>query len=176
MPIRDNQIRYGSVSRFFHWSMVAAILWQFTSVFAHILLEDTGFDEFMWGTHKMVGFLIFVLALLRLLWALSNLGSRPPELSLASRLGHIGLYALFLGVPAVALLRQYGSGRAFEPFGLPIFAGFDSGKISWMTDLGSLLHSNLGWVLLLAIVGHVSMVVWHRRQNAKQDVLPRMLG
>ena len=108
--------------------MVAAILWQFTSVFAHSLLEDRG------------------------------------------------LYALLLGVPAVALVRQYGSGRAFEPFGLPVFAGFDSGKISWMTGLGSLLHSNFGWVLLLAIVGHVSMVVWHRRKNAKQDVLPRMLG
>lgn len=122
------------------------------------------------------GFLIVVLALLRLLWATSNTGSRPPELSMASRLGRMGLHALFLFVPAVTLRRQYGSGRTLDPFGLPVFSGSDSGKISWMTDLGSLSHSKLGWVLLAAIVGRVSMVIWHRRKNAKQDVLPRMLG
>jgi cytochrome b561 len=88
----------------------------------------------------------------------------------------MGLHALFLFVPAVTLRRQYGSGRTLDPFGLPVFSGSDSGKISWMTDLGSLSHSKLGWVLLAAIVGRVSMVIWHRRKNAKQDVLPRMLG
>ena len=176
MSIRDNHTRYGAVSRFFHWAMVGAILWQFTSVFAHILAEGTSFEKFMRSTHKAVGFLIFVLAVLRLIWAFSNVGSRPAELTILSRLGHMGLYALFIGVPAVALLRQYGSGRAFNPFGLPVFSGFDSGKISWMTDLGGLLHSNFAWVLLVAIVGHVGIVIWHRRQTAKQDVLPRMWG
>ncbi|MDX5503091.1 MAG: cytochrome b/b6 domain-containing protein, partial [Halomonas sp.] len=72
----------------------------------------------------------------------------------------------------LALLRQYGSGRTFEPFGIPLMPGFE-GEIEWMVAPGSLFHGVLGWVLLALIVGHVAMVMWHRRQG--QDVLGRML-
>lgn len=46
--------------------------------------------------------------------------------------------------------------------------------VEWMVDLGSLLHGELGWVLLALVVGHVGMAIWHRR--GRQDVLPRIMG
>jgi len=168
----DNATRYGTVSRFFHWGMAVLLLWQFLSAASHYFFEDTAIEAFFWPTHKAMGVLLLTLVVLRLLWALVNLSRRPPAIDLLSKLGHIALYLLVLTVPILALIRQYGSGRAFEPFGIPLFAGFEGEKIQWMLDLGSDLHGELGWVLLLLIVGHMLMAWRHR--NTDKDVMPRM--
>ena len=168
----DNATRYGTVSRFFHWGMAILIVWQFLSAASHYFFEDTAIEAFFWPTHKAMGVLLLTLVVLRLLWALANLSRRPPAINLLSKLGHIALYLLVLTVPILALIRQYGSGRAFEPFGIPLFAGFEGEKIQWMLDLGSDLHGELGWVLLLLIVGHMLMAWRHR--NTDKDVMPRM--
>ncbi|KAA0010388.1 cytochrome b [Billgrantia pellis] len=165
---------YGRVARYLHWGMAALFAWQFVSAGAHALLPDSALDEFFWPTHKLTGTLLMWLVIVRLAWALRERHRRPRSLNLAATLGHLALYALMIAVPAVALLRQYGSGRAFSPFGLPLMAGFE-GEIQWMTSLGSLLHGLLGWTLLALVAGHVAMVFMHRRLG-KQDVLVRMVG
>ncbi|MGB1582972.1 MAG: acyl-CoA dehydrogenase family protein, partial [Solirubrobacterales bacterium] len=48
---------------------------------------------------------------------------RPPSVSLAAKLGHLAFYALLFGIPGFALLRQYGGGKPFEPFGIPLMGG-----------------------------------------------------
>ncbi|AKE51024.1 cytochrome b [Kangiella geojedonensis] len=176
MTIKDNSQRYGQVSRLLHWAMALLILWQFMSAGAHFLFDETAVEAFFWPTHKPVGFLILILAVIRVIWALVNVVNRPKAVTLISKLGHISLYLLLLAIPIVALLRQYGSGRSFEPFGIPVFSGFEGEKIKWMTDLGSNFHSTLGWILLALIVGHIAMAVWHRKSKNQQDVLPRMWG
>jgi cytochrome b561 len=113
-----------------------------------------------------------LLVVIRLTWILVERGKRPPSLSRAAGLGHLVLYVLMVAVPMVALIRQYGSGNAFAPFGIPLMPGFE-GEIEWMTGLGSNFHSLLGWTLLALIAGHVVMVIWHRQAKG-QDVLARM--
>jgi cytochrome b561 len=139
----------------------------------HFLAEDSAFDKAVWPIHKPVGALLFVLALLRAIWGLANAGRRPASVNRAAHLGHLTLYVLMLAIPAIGLLRQYGSGRAFEPFGLMVFEARPD-KVQWMTDLGGLLHGELGWLFLACIVGHVGLAMWHRRKGP--DVLPRMIG
>ncbi|WP_020210154.1 cytochrome b [Gilvimarinus chinensis] len=175
MMLTDSKIRYGALSRLFHWSMALLIGWQLVGVLARVLAEDTALDKFFWATHKPLGVILLVLALLRLVWALVNLRRRPPELTMAATIGHIGLYGLLVAIPTLGLLRQYGSGRVFDVWGLPLFAGFE-GRVEWMVEPGNLLHGNLGWLLLVAVIGHVFMVYWHRRGNKEHDVLPRMWG
>ncbi|MEP5231710.1 MAG: cytochrome b/b6 domain-containing protein [Alloalcanivorax sp.] len=172
----DTPARYGSISRFLHWSMALLLAWQFLSALAHYGFEDTAFESFFWPTHKPLGLILIVLAVIRLGWAVVNLSRRPPSINLAAKLGHVGLYGLLLLIPALALLRQYGSGRAFEPFGLPLMSGFDGDKIAWMVEPGNLLHGVLGWVLLAMIVGHIGMALVHRKQTGQVNVLPRMWG
>lgn len=174
MSLSDNSNRYGPITRILHWGMAGLLIWQFTSVAAHALFAETGFERFFWPTHKPVGFLLFLLIWLRILWALVNRSRRPASLSLAATLGHVALYVLMLAVPAVALLRQYGSGRTFEAFGLTIFEGFSGDKIEWVVNIGSNFHGNLGWLLIVLAVGHIFMVVWHKRRKGSVDVLPRM--
>ena len=50
---------------------------------------------------------------------------------------------------------------------------FEGDRIEWMTALGSNFHGLLGWTLLVLIVGHAGMAIWHRRAG-DQDALARM--
>lgn len=165
---------YGSFSRILHWLMAALLLIQFLSAASHFFFEDTSLEAFLWPIHKPLGALLFVLILIRLAWIPATYSRRPPPVSKAATAGHALLYALMLFTPVVALLRQYGSGRAFEPVGIPVFTGFSDPKIDWMVELGNDFHSILGWSLLVLALGHVFMVFWHRRSSGHVDVLPRM--
>jgi cytochrome b561 len=78
-------------------------------------------------------------------------------------------------VPGLALLRAYGSGRAFSPFGVPLFPGFPGGPIGWMTAPAHAAHGLLAWLLLALIAGHVVMALAHRL-IWRDDVLQRMAG
>jgi cytochrome b561 len=173
--ISDSTSRYGTVSRVLHWGMALCLLWMFGSILGADLTDDRAVQTWLRNSHKHVGSLIWVLVLLRAGWALLQARRRPPAISTAARLGHVALYALMFVIPSIGLLRQYGSGRAFSPLGLPVFPGFDpSQKIDVLVKLGGALHGELAWVLLALIVGHVVMAFWHRRGGG-QDVLPRMV-
>ncbi len=169
----DNQNRYGQITRLFHWGMALLILWQFLTVGSRVLMEDTAVEDFMWASHKPLGALLLLLVCARIIWAFANLSRRPASVNLLAKLGHIALYALLLIVPSLGLLRQYGSGRSFEPFGIPLFSGFDT-KIEFLVEPGNLLHGSLGWTLLALIIGHIAMAIWHRKRAGQVDVLPRM--
>lgn len=174
MMVRDNRDTYGSVSRWLHWGMAVLLAWQFLSAGSHLLLEDTAVEAFFWPTHKPLGFALFVLIMLRAIWALVHLRERPPSVNRLATFGHVALYLLVIAIPSLALLRQYGSGRAFEPFGIPLMPGFEGDRIDWMMVPANLLHSWLGWLLLVLIVGHIAVAVWHRRTPGQPDVLKRM--
>ena len=165
--------RYSRVSRYLHWGMALLFVWQFATVGARVLFPESMLDELLWGTHRPLGALLMLLVLVRLVWALLERSSRPPALNAAARFGHLALYALMVVVPLIGLIRQYGSGRAFSPFGIPLMPGFEGDRIEWMTALGSNFHGLLGWTLLVLIVGHAGMAIWHRRAG-DQDALARM--
>ena len=171
----DSAIRYGTVSRTLHWGMALGLGWMFASAITHSLAEKSALDAFLWPTHKHVGSLLMLLVLLRGAWALMNAGRRPPSVGTLAHLGHLGLYGLMVAIPFIGLLRQYGSGRAFAPFGIPLMPGRPDDRIDWMVELGGLLHGELGWVLLACVVGHIAMALWHRR-HPTSNVLPRMVG
>ena len=171
----DSQSRYGLVSRFLHWVMAVLLAWQFTSVGARVLAKDSPFDQFMWATHKPMGVLLLTLIVLRILWAVFNLSKRPAPVSAAASIGHKLMYLLMFAVPVIGLIRQYGSGKSFEPFGMPLMAGFEGERIQWMVDLGGNFHGLLGMLLLLSIIGHIVAALWHARSSAT-TVMPRMLG
>ncbi|WP_297803765.1 cytochrome b [uncultured Brevundimonas sp.] len=174
----DNGLKYGLVTRVLHWAMAALLIYQLGGVVAGAALGETPLTEAWGSSHKPVGFTLFVLAVIRALWGLVNLTRRPKLheglIGKLAVLGHLALYALVLAVPAIALIRQYGSGRPFEPFGIPLMAGGHE-KIEWMTKLGGDWHGELGWVLLVAIVGHLIMALVHHFVW-KDGTLKRMVG
>lgn len=172
---RDTPQRYGRVSRGVHWLMAALFAWPFTGALPYRGIGDTALTRFVGGSHFTLGAALFVLVLLRGAWDLANRPRRPAHagrLGRAVMVGHGVIYGLMILVPALALLRQYGSEKPFTPYGIPLMPGRD-GKIAWMRVLGDLLHHWLAFILLAVILGHVAMAVLHR-VLWKEDVLSRM--
>src|SRR5690606_25380450 len=95
------------------------------------------------------------------IWAWGNRRHRPPHepgrVGRAAWLGHVLMYLLMAVVPSLALLRQYGSGRVFEPFGVPLMAASD--KLPALMAPADALHGWLAWFLLLLVSGYVTMVL-----------------
>ena len=178
LPWRDTPDRYGLVSRFLHWGMALLFAWQFAGMVVKVTVGRSPLTAFLVGTHASVGALLFLLILLRGAWGLYNLRRRPPHepgpLGLAARLGHLALYALMLAVPALALLRQYGSGRAFAPFGIPLWPASGE-RIEALVAPANTAHGLLAWTLLALIGGHIAMVLLHRFLW-RDGVLTRMAG
>lgn len=161
----DNGLRYGAVTRMLHWAIAGLLLWQLGGVAAGILLGETALTDSWGSTHKGVGFLILVVAVVRAGWGFFNLSLRPAlHAGLVGKLavaGHLALYVLTLAVPIIGLIRQYGSGRPFDVFGLTLMKGSHE-RIEWMTRLGGDWHGELGWVLAAMIVLHIVMAMVHQ--------------
>lgn len=174
----DTPLRYGLVSRILHWGMALLFAWQFTGMGLRLILGRVPLMAFWVGTHAPIGTLLLTLALIRAIWGLINLKVRPPyernPLGLAALAGHLVLYGFMLVIPTLGLLRLYGSGFGFSPFGIPLFPKTEE-KIEWMMLPANMLHGLLAWTFLVMIVGHIAMVLVHRYMLS-DDVLPRMAG
>lgn len=175
---RDTAHAYGVISRALHWLMAALFAWQFFGMIVKLAVGRSPLTAFLVGTHRPVGLLLLALVLVRILWALYSARRRPAYAAggtgRMARLGHLVIYVLMLLVPALALLRQFGSGKAFSAFGIPVTR--ETGvEIAWMMAPANLLHGLLAWCLLALILGHVIMALVHH-YRLKDDTLVRMLG
>jgi len=163
--LQDTSERYGLVSRVLHWGMALLLAWHFFGVACRVLLgRDAPLASFMFSTHRPMGTLLFALVLLRLLWVLCARRHRPAYadnlLGRAARIGHWMLYGLMFVVPLLGLMRQYGSGRGFAPWGVPLMENTGE-RVTWLMTPANAVHGLLGWLLLLLIAGHVVMAFVH---------------
>lgn len=175
--IKDTSLRYGYVSRMLHWGMALLFAAQFLSAAARWALErEHPVREVLWSYHATLGTTLFLLVLLRGAWGLANMTNRPPHsgpIGTAALAGHITIYTLMVIVPGVRLLAAAGSTRGLNYLGVQIFPAREV-EIAW-TQIASEWHGEMGWILALLVVGHITMaVVWHRIIR-KDDVLNRMV-
>lgn len=175
---RDTGLRYGLVTRLFHWTMAFLICWQFSGLVLGRLFGRSALSDLLNGTHGSLGVTILLMAAIRALWGFYNLKDRPLHergwLGLAARSGHVLLYVLILAVPALALLRAFGSEWGLTLYGIEVVARGGE-RVEWMNLPARLLHGTLAWALLAMIGGHIAMVIIHRFVW-KDGVLERMAG
>jgi len=175
--LQDSSQRYGSVSRLLHWAMAALFTWQFLGMVLKNMLGRTPLTGFWVGSHASVGTLLFLLVLIRLVWALGQKAKRPAHgRDLVGRLaaaGHIALYVLMIVVPSLGILRMFGSDKPISLFGVSLRGPGE--EVLWMTEPANLVHSTLAWLLLALIVGHVAMALVHHFAW-KDGTLRRMAG
>jgi cytochrome b561 len=178
LPWRDTPERYGLISRLLHWGMAALILWQFLGMAVKITLGRVPLAGFFVGLHAPVGVLLFLLILTRIGWTLAMRHRRPAQATglagLAARAGHAALYLLMLVIPSLALLRAFGSDRAFSVFGVTLFPA-GGAPIEWMVTAGHLLHGTLAWTLCALVGGHIAMTLLHQALW-RDGTLTRMAG
>lgn len=174
--LADSPVRFGQISRGFHWSMAALFALQFLSAAAHWALpRENALRDTLWGYHVNLGITLFVLVLLRGAWGLLNLGNRPTHSGRMGQMataGHAVLYALMVIVPAVKIIAAVGGTRGFSYFGIPVIAPRET-AIAW-TQAAAEWHGQMGWALAALVLGHIVMAIgWHRFIK-RDDVFQRM--
>jgi cytochrome b561 len=111
----DSAAGWGWVSRALHWTMAALILFQLGFGLYMSRVDDLLQRFVLTQTHKSWGFVIFLLALGRLLWRLGNRarpplpGTMPRWQVRAAGLSHRLLYGLMLAMPVSGWLMASAS-------------------------------------------------------------------
>jgi cytochrome b561 len=167
----SSRTHYDGVSRAFHWLTAAAVLIAFVLGPDHFgrLLRD-GLDpatrwDIVW--HETLGVTVFALTVLRLIWVLVRPAAprfdMPVWMTLASKLAHLGLWALMLALPITALLALGSEGHPLTLLGglrvneMPFIA--NASFAEW-ADWGD-VHGLLGDVLIWLAGLHAVAAVYH---------------
>ncbi len=170
----DTKERYGGISRLLHWGMGFFIAWQLLKFFDRIAEGEHWVGQTLVPWHISIGTLLLVLIVLRIIWAASQRNNRPvqdPSTAALVRAGHFLLYAAMLLMPITGMMYMVGNGYGWTPFGIQLVAKGE--EIPWMITLGG-LHSPLAWLLLIMVVGHIGIALFHHFVK-KDGVLRRML-
>ncbi|UXZ05382.1 cytochrome b [Moraxella nasicaprae] len=149
----DTQNRYGTISRLLHWGIFLGYI----AMFATALIAKFNPDlRFLLQPHQALGMAVLVLTVLRIVWAAVNAKKRPKN-DTKVKIGHFALYALMLIVPVLGMARNIGRENGNE----------------FLVQLGNNLHGELAMLLLLLIVGHIGLAIFHQIKGEK--VLSKMI-
>ena len=203
MSIRNTPERWGSLAKFFHWTIAVLILGLF-GMGLYIADVLTGFDKIgPTNLHKSLGLIVVFLALARLLWRF--VGGRAPKLPLempswekgVAHLGHLALYALMILMPlsgwwSVSAAPLVTPIKIFDWATLPALTtpqtAADLARSLGLIDasltgnrlynaswlLWKQLHGLIAWGLVFVVAGHALAALKHQFVN-KDRVLRRML-
>ncbi len=185
--MRNTQTGYGLIAIAFHWSMAILIVFMLAlGIYMHELPPTDQATFQLYQLHKSFGFVVLFLAVLRIVWRLSNPspklpeGMKPLERAAAS-LGHAGLYALIFALPITGWFMVSAS-----PWGIPtiLFNFLPVPHLPVPAALGSkeeaegffmMLHEYGAFLLIALIVVHIAAALKHHF-IARDDTLKRMLS
>lgn len=173
--MNDTQDRYGGISRLFHWGMAVLIVWQGAKFFDRINDGEHWLGQTLTPWHVRIGSVLLLLVVLRIIWALAQRGNRPvqdPATAGLVKLGHFLLYAAMVLMPVTGIMYLVGRGFGWQPFGIELIA--KGPEVPWMATVGGTVHSPLAWLLLVMVIAHIGIALYHHFVR-KDGVLKRML-
>lgn len=158
-------MRYGLVSRLFHWTTVVLLLVLIPVGLLMVQEIPRPLQDRLFILHKGLGPVVLLLVVLRLVWRLFN---PPPPLPadlpamqrLAATLVHVGLYGLLLvmGVSGYVFVTTGGFPLEFlQMLGIPPLFG----KNEAVADVAEAVHTTAIWGLLILIAMHVGAAAYH---------------
>lgn len=163
MPLANTAARYGAVTKCFHWATALMII---TLIPLGIIATNLPFDTdaamarkaWLFSAHKTLGILLFVTALARILWAITQTKPAPlhPERRVESFLAemvHWLLYGSLIMVPLTGWLYHSASS-----VGAPIWIP-GIGKLPWIPQNESVAHSFAALHIIFERVLAVSLVL-----------------
>lgn len=159
---------YRLPARVMHWLVVLLVIVMFAT---GKIMTDRG-ESGVWdattnnlySAHKLIGFSILWLIVLRLIYRLGvGVPDHPPSLTtfqkIASETAHWGLYALLLAMPITGWLgvSMFGARDVFGVFSLPEIAGVDKETSKAVLEI----HEILSFAILGLIAVHVGAALYH---------------
>lgn len=176
---KNSASRYGGLSIGIHWIMVLLFIGIYGAVNLHDLFEKgSALRDGLMTWHFMLGLLVFTLVWLRLATRLS--GPTPaivpqlPRLQLqSSKLLHLALYLLMIGMPLTGWLMLSAAGKSIPFFGLelPPLIGENKELSKQIKEL----HETVGTTGYFLIGLHTVAALYHhyiKRDNTLMRMLP----
>ena len=171
--------RWGSVSVGLHWTIAGLIL--LVQLPSGVVMGELGrgpLQNALYFTHKNVGIIVLLLAVVRLAWRLRNPGPALPRdlpgwQAAAARLTHFLLYALIFVMPVSGYLYTAAGGFPVPLLGIVELGGL-APRNKPLADAMGAVHYWSQWLLYLAAAAHVGGALQHHFVR-RDDVLRRML-
>ncbi|MFQ5565622.1 MAG: cytochrome b [Paracoccaceae bacterium] len=185
MGIGNTATSWGWPARLLHWVMAGLILFQLGLGFRMVRLVSDVAEKFaLYQTHKSWGFVIFTLALVRVLWRATHRvpdlpGQMGPLEAALARGAHLALYLLIVLQPVTGWLMASASplqdtwglkNMVFTWFELP--DPFRPGSKA-LEDLFKSLHAWTAFAMAVILAGHVAAALRH--QFVRRDGLLRRM-
>ena len=177
-PAPREAAAYDPGLRTIHWLMAALIFVTLPlGVWASLLPGGDRMRIEILFFHKSIGVTVLGLIALRIVWRLVVGAPAYAEplgklIQVASRAGHLALYALMIAMPVSGYLASTAGGRAVSWFGLfelPRLVAKDRS----LAVAASWAHLVFAWMLAFVLAAHLSAVVWHAVIK-RDSVLTRM--
>ena len=186
MVVGNTATGWGWPARLLHWGMAALILFQLGFGFRMVRLVSDAYEKFgLYQTHKSWGFVIFTLALFRILWRAThkppeNPVNMPPLEAALARGAHLALYLLMILLPVSGWLTASASplqetwGLRNMVFGwLELPDPFQPGS-KGLESIFKSIHAWAAFAMAMILAGHVAASLRH--QFVQRDgVLRRMI-
>lgn len=163
-PTRLRQSAHPVAIRLLHWSLAAAVLFEFLLALARMQAESGSWRQLLMSWHQPLGLLIGAATLLRLgvrLRLRLAAWQGPQWLAWASSALHGLSYLLLLALPLVGLALANARGHAVS---LPLLGALPP-LLERDLDLADSLedwHGTLAWTLLALILLHAAAASWHQ--------------
>lgn len=175
MNWKNTATRYGSLSIGLHWLMLLLFIGVYASIELRVLYEK-GSDprEALKSLHFALGMLVFALVWLRIAARLSGptpaIQPAPAQAQqLASKLLHLALYVLMVGMPLSGWLLLSAAGKPI-PFDLPTLIEANKELASQIKEA----HEVIGTTGYFLIGGHVLAALYHHLV-VRDDTMTRIL-
>lgn len=184
MQLGNSASRWGSVSKFLHWTIALCILGAIITIVIRSYLDFEDLEQratmaTLMDTHRSLGLTALVLGLFRIVWIMIQ---KRPEMPAtlnefdrgAATWVHRSIYGLVILMPVTGWIASALFGVEFQWFYL-----FDVVKIADKNVAAVApfyyAHVVLFYVLFTVLVVHISAAIWHhfsQRDNTLKRMLP----
>lgn len=180
MPIRNNVSEFGSVAKFFHWTIALFVILLIPLGFCMGSASPATLKGVLYGLHKSSGLTVLFLLILRYLWRLINPRPKfPADIPVwqaqAANLSHASLYLLLLLQTLTGWIMSTAANH------VPNFWWVVMLPAPWVlpdktvAEVCSFIHTYCAWVLVGVICLHILGALdhwWIRRDGVFQRMLP----
>ena len=180
LTARNEDNRYGKVSRMLHWTIAILFIALIPmGIFTSMIPEDADYRNAYYVVHKSLGVTIFLLVLVRLVW--NKLSQRPSldnalttrEEKLAHR-AHNTLYFMMLAIPITGFMMT--SYHGYETYFFfweiqPLWEESDIYKV-W----GGFHKYLLPYLLYIVLGAHILGALKHQFLDKHQNAFKRMVS
>ena len=177
--IRNTTQYFGSLTKFFHWTLFFLICIQFYLIWGQAAFSEKSPIKIQYVLlHKSFGISILILGILFILWRMLNpkphtVEGQPNWKRIAATAVHHSLLLLIVLMPIIGYLMSCAAGKPVRNLGLFTLPCLIA-ENDHASDVLFMMHTYIAYIILLLIAIHVLAALQHHF-ILKDKVLKRML-